>query len=294
MPANKVYQIVSDKIVAAITGAITSGNPIAPWRKPWHAYGMEPRNAYGKPYRGINMLLLSFSGYSNPYWLTYNKAVELGGQVRKGEKSTLVTFWKRLQITGRDANTNEEVEKNIPLLRYFLVFNAEQIDNLPAKYATVEPTVTVSPNSCAETTIAYMQNAPIIKYGGARAFYAPALDSVTIPKINTFDSADAFYATTFHELGHSTGHKSRLNRPEVANCQPFGSEDYSKEELTAEFTSAFLSAHCGIDNSTLPNSVAYLNNWLSRLQANPDWLVSAAAKAQKAADYILNVKWENE
>jgi antirestriction protein ArdC len=273
---SKVYEIVTDKIIAALE----SGGPA--WRKPWAA-GI-PRNAIShRPYSGINALLLSMAPYVDNRWLTMNQANQLGGKVRKGEKSTLVIFWKQNPIKAENDN-GEEIEKVIPLLRYYLVFNVEQCEglDLPAL-----ETKAINPIVEAEAIIANMPNKPSVGFdGGDRAFYRPLSDSIHLPKRDSFESAGEYYSALFHELGHSTGHPSRLNRPTLAEVAAFGSETYSREELVAEFAAAFLCGQAGIQ-TTITNSAAYIAGWLKKLRSDPKLAIIAASQGQKAADYIM-------
>jgi antirestriction protein ArdC len=233
---SKVYEIVTDKIIAALE----SGTPA--WRKPWTA-GI-PRNAItNRPYSGINALLLGMTEYTDPRWLTFKQCSAKGGKVRKGEKSTLVIFWKQNTIT-QETDTGEITEKQVPLLRYYLVFNAEQCDGLDLPALETRKLDMVAE---AEAIVANMPNPPSISHdGGDRAYYTPARDSIHLPARSSFTSTGELYSTLFHELTHSTGHQSRLNRQTLTEVVPFGSETYSKEELVAEFGAAFLCAHAGI------------------------------------------------
>src|ERR671915_1559348 len=273
---NKVYQIVSEKIIAALE----SGTP--PWHKPWKA-GI-PRNATSnRPYSGINALLLGTAPYSDPRWLTMKQANQRGGRIRKGEKSTLVIFWKQNTIT-EETEEGELTEKQIPLLRYYLVWNVEQCDGLDLPALETHKVDVIAQ---AEAIVAGMSNPPKISFdGGDKAYYVPASDSVHLPVKDNFDSAGEYYSTIFHELTHSTGHQSRLNRPTLTEVVPFGSATYSKEELVPEFGAAFLCAHTGIE-TTINNSAAYINGWLRKLQSDPKLAVLAASQGQKAADHIL-------
>jgi len=133
-----------------------------------------------------------------------------------------------------------------------------------------------------------MPNKPEIRHGKAEAYYKPALDLINMPRKTLFESDEEYYSVLFHELNHSTGHTSRLNRKSFAEVTPFGSEDYSKEELIAEMGAAYLCAHCNIDNKVINNSTAYIQNWLSELRNDKRLIITTAAAAQKSADYILN------
>lgn len=277
MPKIDVYEIVRDRIIAQLDAGVV------PWRKPWQAAISTPMNAVSKrPYSGINLFLLPQDSYADNRWLTFKQAGDLGGSVRKGEKSSIVVFWKMLE-----AEDDAGARKVVPLLRYYNVFNVEQCDGLKLP-AFVAATVDASDaNDAADAIIANMPNAPRMSHnGGDRAFYRPATDSISLPRRETFASAGGYYSTVFHELAHSTGHSSRLNRHADAGDATFGCEDYGKEELVAEFGAAYLAAVAGIDN-TVDNSAAYIASWRKAIKnADRRLLVSAASKAAKAAAYI--------
>lgn len=276
-----VYDQITERIIAMLEKGTV------PWRKPWKAKGGFPRNLVsGKPYRGINTFLLHAMNYESPYWLTYRQALELGGNVRKGEKSCPVVFWKRLAIEEKETH---EMEK-IPLMRFYSVFNAAQCDGLKDIPSTPE-TATAAPTRPGEI-IALMPQRPEIKYGMARACYSLGSDCIEMPDRARFDSDGHFYSTLYHEAIHSTGAKSRLNRPTLTESAGFGSDPYCKEELIAEMGAAFLCGQAGIEETTLENSAAYIQNWLEQLKNDKKLIVQAAAQGQKAADFILGVKHE--
>lgn len=270
-----VYDWVTEKIVAQLEAGVI------PWQKPWTSQW--PMNLITKkPYRGLNVFLLSVAGYASPYWLTFNQVRAKKGHVRKGEHGTMVVFWKPSEYLKKDADTGEEETKKYMLLRYYMVFNVEQCDGL-----NVPAVATIEKQESAEKIIAGMPHAPKIHQSADRAAYSPLLDEVFMPSMGRFASPDGYYSTLFHELTHATGHKSRLDRPGVTSHNEFGSEDYSKEELVAEFGAAMLSSVAGITRN-VENSAAYIQHWLGVLKADKRMLVSAAGAAQKAADYILN------
>lgn len=286
MSNNNVYQIITDKLIAKLEEGV------APWRKPWKAgEAGAPKNLKsGKAYRGINVFLLTIQGFESPYWLTFKQAKALKGSVRKGEKGTQVIFWRWVEKT----KTVDGVDKkeSFPILRYYTVFNVAQCDGIvdPSKNEDVEPAPEFNPIASAELVVEGMPNRPSISHGGSRACYSPSLDAVKMPEREAFDAPAEYYSTLFHELAHSTGHESRVGRVFGVG---FGSEDYSKEELVAEMTAAMISGHCGIEEATLDNSAAYLASWIKTLKGDPKLAVCAAAQAQKAADYILDVSFEN-
>lgn len=275
---NATYQLVSDRILEALKQGVV------PWRKPWKGREFLPCNAATKrTYHGINLLLLSLSPFTDHRWLTLRQANELDGHVKKGEKSTLVVFWKQLEV---DAENQKDRKRTIPLLRYFLLFNVEQCQglNLPPLQSAERPNDRIAE---AEQIVQAMPQPPTIREGGPVACYQPRQDLVRVPKLSEFDTPADYYATLFHELTHATGHSSRLDRPGVTGTIEFGSGDYSREELVAELGSAFLCAEAGIDNSTQGNAASYINGWLEALLGDPKAFVIAAGQGQRAADFIM-------
>ena len=273
-----VYEIVTQNVVEQLEKGV------APWRKPWTASA--PRNLVSKrPYRGLNVFMLASAGYGSPYWLTFNQAKQLRAHVRQGEKSTLVSFWKFGEYSSEDRETGELENKTSVLLRYYRVFNLEQCEGLGALRG--DDRKVVNPIGACESLANSMPNPPRIERD-SHAFYRPSADTVGMPSRNSFESAEAYYSTLFHELTHSTGHKSRLDRFEDSTTdQQFGSDSYSREELVAEMGAAMLSGITGISHATLSNSASYLQAWISRLKSDSRLVVSAASQAQRAADYIL-------
>jgi antirestriction protein ArdC len=279
-PKVDVYQDVTDRIIAQLEAGTI------PWRKPWRCVdGTTPRNLVsGKPYRGINLLLLSMTPYASPYWMTFKQAQSKGGRVRKGEKSTLVVFWRMLKVEDPAAPKGF---KTIPMLRHYRIFNVEQCDGIdvpePAELPDFDPI-----DEC-EAIWSGFKGKPPVSFGGDSACYMPQLDAMRMPVREGFASPQAFYLTLFHESIHSTGHPSRLGRfAETDGPQAFGSESYAKEELVAEMGSAMLGTVAGLDPSAwLPQSAAYIASWLKSLRNDPKMVVGAAGKAQRAAEHIL-------
>ena len=282
------YEIITDKIIKLLE------QEIVPWRRPWSAAGL-PRNLVSKKtYRGINLFLLSATKYASPYWMTFKQANQLGGSVRKGEHGEVIVFWKVDQVaesaTGADMEKVEADKRRRFVLRYFRVWNLEQCD-LPQAVLDKLPKIEThhhDPIEAAERIVREMPNAPVIQYGGSKAFYSPLTDRITLPSPELFTSIDEFYATLDHELLHSSGHRSRLNRDTLTEAAPFGSPAYVGEELVAEMGAAFLCAEAGISPTVIDNQAAYIQGWLAKLRGDKRLVVVAAAQAQRAADYILS------
>ena len=253
-----------------------------PWQKPWIASGSAVSRATGKPYSLLNQMLLGRGGE----YLTFAQCQKEGGKVRKGEKSQMVVFWKFIEQ--EDEETHEK--KQVPFLRYYNVFHIDQCEGLTAKHMP-ELSATAKPDETAENMIAaYAQRSGVtIKHQeGDRAFYQPSSDTVVLPLLAQFAETAEYYSTAFHELTHSTGHSTRLNRLEKTAY--FGSEAYSKEELIAEIGASALVNHAGLETaSSFRNSAAYIQNWLKVLRDDKRFIVSASGKAEKAVNLILGV-----
>lgn len=286
-PRADVYARVTARIVADLEQGTR------PWLKPWsvtHTAGRitRPLRSNGQPYRGVNVLLLwgeaMAKGYSAPLWLTYKQAQELGAQVRKGETGSLVVYANSVTRTATNEK-GEEQEREIPFMKGYTVFNAEQVDGLPAHYYAqpAQPLPAAQRIEAAERFTA--ATGATIRHGGNRAFYAPAQDVVQLPPFEAFKDAESYYATALHELTHWTGHTSRCAR-DFEKGHRFGSEGYAFEELVAELGAAFLCADLGITPEPREDHAAYLASWLKVLQGNTRAIFSAAAHAQRAADFL--------
>jgi antirestriction protein ArdC len=281
------YQKINEMITARLIERMASSGEL-PWKKPWTSLSLMPRNLITKkPYRGVNVFLLHMMGYASPYFLSFKQVMALGGKVRKGEKSCPVVFWRVI-----DAKKDDPESKGYALLRYYRVFNVEQCEGLPAsRVPGIEiPKREHSPLEIAEQLVASMPDCPVIKHGSRQASYSPALDRVAMPDPEVFHSGEAYYAALFHELAHSTGHESRVGRKEIMTPTTFGSHAYSREELAAEMTSAFLCGYTGILMSTEANQAAYLRGWMKKLKSDPSMLIKAGSDAQKAFDFIMDAK----
>ena len=290
-----VYSIVTEQVITALeTGTV-------PWHKPWSAEIGLPRNlSSGKTYRGINPFLLGCAqaahGYESPYWLTYKQASERGGHVRKGETSSLVVFWKRLDpVKVRDDETGELVEMASlgasMVLRYYNVFNCEQCEDIEYPGTKVARHDWEPLEECDTIARGYLSRGPQLEEGGARAAYSPSMDKLFMPERDRFENAAGYYSTLFHELTHSTGHAKRLARKNLLESHGFGDASYSREELVAEMGAAMLCGVVGIEQLTVPNSAAYVASWLDKLRGDRRLVVTAAAQAQKAADLVRGISY---
>lgn len=282
------HEAVAEKLIEQLKAGT------APWQKPWAAreFGSMPMNpTTGNRYKGINAIQLMMQGRSDPRWMTYNQAQDQGAQVRKGEKSTMIQYWKFteerikkdeagkpvLDEKGEKVKITVELER--PKCFHAYVFNAEQIDGLPA---ITRKEQTWDAIERAEHILA-ASGARIMHAPGDRAFYRPSTDSITMPERGQFASADRYYATALHELGHWTGHPSRLDR-DLSN--PFGSEGYAKEELRAEISSMILGDELGIGHDPGQHA-AYVGSWIKVLQEDPMEIFRAAADAEKIHKFVL-------
>ncbi|MCP4294019.1 MAG: DUF1738 domain-containing protein, partial [Proteobacteria bacterium] len=282
MNKEKVYEQVTAKILA---GLETAGS--------WQSMivgGSLPKSIEGHPYQGINYMMLKVEQmekeYKTPIWGTFRAIRKHGGIVRKGQKGTIIVFWKLMDYKDRE---NPGEIKQIPFLRYSFVFNADQVDWHDETGRKMIEELTVDKDNefqtSAEEIVDGWDDKPEIKIVSMSQApsYSPHHDRVTMPEITQFVGTDYYYKSLFHELVHSTGHENRLNRGLTTD---FGSEQYSREELVAELGAAFLSEQAEL-NINMENSAAYIRGWKENLEANTDWIVWAAARAGKAANMIL-------
>jgi len=275
---------VVDRLTAAVVSQLENGR--VPWQRPWRSdYSNATSLATGKSYRGFNALWLGFAGeeFDGPnLWVTFNATRAAGGKVKKGSKSQPVALWKFLKKTDENG---EEV--TIPLLRYFNVFHVAQTEGLviPAKYTVEREPIQIE--AAVPQVLAGYVDGPTLDYRGNAAYYRPSTDEVVLPHVDQFHDGAVHAQTLFHELIHSTGHSSRLDRfgkygvPGVR-----GGEAYAAEELIAEIGACLLASEVGVE-ARVENSAAYLRGWLEVLKDDPSLLITASGKAQKAVDRIL-------
>jgi antirestriction protein ArdC len=279
-----VYQTVTNQIIAALE----AGTP--PWHCPWHTAGVDPRpcNATtGRMYRGINVLLLNMRamacGYSHSRWLTFAQAQAVGARVRKGEHGSQVVFFKLHEVdgAGQPDAAGDPDRRVVPLLRAFTVFNIDQVDGLPEGLAPapLEPG-SWEPLDAAEAILE--RSGALLRHGGSKAFYAPDADLIQMPPQAAFSTAEGYYSTALHELTHWTAHPSRCNR---LLGRRHGIDAYAFEELVAEMGASFLTSFCGIEAHL--QHASYIASWLQALRNDRRLIFTAAAQAQKAADFLL-------
>lgn len=295
-PDKKPYaEVVAESIIAALEAGR------APWQKPWKpgrpGAGAPYNPVSGTVYKGINRLNLMISPYVDPRWMTYKQASDAGAQVRRGEKGTMIQYWSWEKMANKTDDNGKpvldekgkpvrvKVRLSRPVAFYATVFNAEQIDGL-------EPYV--EPEPLEESWERHQRAEHIIEHSGAaidhqeqdRAFYSVIQDRIVMPMRHQFAEADLYYATLLHELGHWTGHKSRLNRDLTGS---FGSESYAKEELRAEISSMMVGIELGIGHDP-GQHVSYVGSWIRALKNDPLEIFRAAADAEKIKDYILGLE----
>jgi len=275
MPKAKidVYQEITDRIIAALEDGTR------PWTKSWSVgSGNVPLRVNGEPYRGINVFLLMMEGRSAQTWMTYKQAQELGGQVRKGERSAMVTFFKILKKEQDDGSVDK-----IPLIRYYNVFNVEQIDGLPERFYPQPAEVRNADERDAGVDAYVAATGATVNHGGDKAYFAPGPDAIQLPLFEQFNSAEDYYAVELHELVHWSGHKSRLDRHTMNS---FGSAEYAKEELVAEMGAAILCATLGVSAEPREDHASYIASWLKALKNDKKFVFQAATAAQKAVDHL--------
>ena len=271
-------------------------NGVVPWRCPWNRDAGRPRNFHtGKEYQGVNLLLLGLRFTASPWWMTFRQAQERGGRVRRGEHGTPAVKYGAFNAAEpgdeKDRDGDETESRRGMYLRAFTVFNAAQIEGIA--FPEPAPGETLSADrriEKAEAIVRGMPRPPVIRDGcGIRACYRPARDEIEMPPFRRFSSGGGYYLTLFHELAHATGHPSRLNRDTLTGQDGFGGKIYSLEELTAETAAAFLGMEAGIVQDRHGQSAAYLSGWLSVLKVRDHrrWIVQAASRASRAADFIL-------
>lgn len=277
------YAEVTNRIIAALEAGTR------PWRRPWDPNkvgGGGPVNGVsGHRYRGVNTLLLSMTppmvAAGDPRWMSFKQAQDKGWQVRKGEKASTIFFFKKVELKGAEGGTGMEDSKIIPVLRSYPVFHASQVDGRP-EYAP-PPAVEVPWRTPESAAVIVSLSGATVREGGDKAFYSPSADIIQMPPRAAFRSAEGWAGTIMHELGHWSGHPSRLDRDLTAR---FGSNAYAMEELRAELASAFIGAELGIP-AEIEQHASYVDGWLKVLRQDKREVFRAAADAQRIADHLL-------
>jgi len=276
-----IRQTITDKIISILEQGTTTSGPR------WTGSGGRglPRNAQtGQAYRGVNVLVLwaeaADKQYSSNLWLTYRQAEGLGAQVRKGEKSTMCVYFQKVE---KESETEGDETTYYPLIKPFFLFNVAQIDGLPSDI-TAPPAAQNDFNPIEAAEDILVKTAATIRHGFDGAFYVPDRDEVCLPNRQRFTIEVNYYATALHELGHWTGHVSRLNR---SFGKRFGDDAYAMEELVAELSAAFAMGHLGLADGSIEMHADYLQSWIRVLKADKAAIFTAASQASKAADYVL-------
>lgn len=278
-----IYEIVTEKVIEQMNKGVI------PWNRPW---GTNPSNVAisytsRKPYSLLNQILLEEPGE----YLTFNQVKALGGSVKKGALAKFVVFFTFVKKEGALKEDGTREEESYPLLRYYHVFNIKDCEGVPSKTKATDEVEKNPIAMCEDIISEYTQRTGLTVSirESSEAYYSPARDEVVMPLLQQFNCSEEYYSTFFHELTHSTGAESRLNRLTADGIKSFGSDDYSREELVGEMGAAALCNYTGIDTEKVfANSVAYLTHWINALKNDTSMIVWAAGRAEKAVKLILN------
>jgi antirestriction protein ArdC len=284
-PRADLYTRVTERVIADLEAGVR------PWAKPWDAentygIGLSVRHN-GVPYRGVNVLILwgeaLGKGYSSTVWMTFKQAVALGASVRKGEHGSMVVYADRFTRVETDLNGND-VEREIPFLKAYTVFNVAQIDGLPAQYYANPERRRDKFQLIEAAERFFAATAAVVRHGGDAAYYAPGPDVIQLPCPETFRDPESYAATKAHELTHWTSHPQRLARD--FGAKRFGDSGYAREELVAEIGAAFLCAQLQITAQPREDHASYIAHWLQLLREDKRAIFAAAAHAQRAVDFL--------
>ena len=278
---SKQYQVVTDRIIAMLEKGTR------PWAQPWGTMGGgRPLRFDGTPYRGANVVNLWSAamgrGFASRHWMTWKKAQELNGQVRKGAKAECAFFVGTINRT--ETRDGEEIDRTIPFLKAYPVFNVDEIDGLPGQYLPAPPPVGLDASARVPGADAFIAGTgAIIEHSGNHAFYQRAADKIRIPMFEQFHEAAGYYATLCHELTHWTGAPHRLDREKG---KVFGDPTYAFEELIAELGASYLCADLGVNAEPRQDHAAYIGHWVKALRADNRNIFRAASYAEKACGYL--------
>lgn len=274
---------IKEQVTAKIIEALESG--VTPWVRPWKPskHSGSPTNILsGRPYRGINWLLLSLPGHSSKWWGTFNQWRGIGVSVKRGEKGTGIVLFKPVTKEVINEQGDKEVEK-YGYYTTFTVFHISQVEGDISRFTEEDSTPSFPDYEPAENLISSI--GANIRHGGSESYYSPTKDYIRVPYKSAFIDAESYYSTVFHELIHYTGHETRLNR--LNKFERFGSESYALEELVAEIGAAFLCSHLGVPFAER-NTAAYLDHWLKILKKDSSAIFLVTSAASKACDYLLS------
>lgn len=297
-PAGETRPDLYTRITNTIIEDLERG--VRPWTKPWSAEHLagcisRPLRHNKQPYSGINVLLLWAEacerGYSSPIWMTFRQAIELGAGVRRGERGSTVVYANSIVRTEAGEN-GEDVDRHIPFLKAYTVFNVEQIDGLPKTYHALEAPRLEPKQRIDQAEAFFVGLNADIRQGGNGAYYAIHPDYVQVPPFECFADPEAYYATLAHECTHWTRHPTRLDRD--FGRKRWGDEGYAREELVAELGAAFLCADLGLELTPREDHAAYLASWLEVLKGDKRFIFSAAAHAQRAAEFLSSIQSNGE
>lgn len=290
-----VYTCITERIVADLEKGVR------PWVQPWsgaNAAGVtRPLRHNGQPYTGLNVLLLwseaMACGYASPTWMTFRQATELDAHVRKGETGTTVVYASRFTRTEVDSR-GDEVERNIPFIKAYTVFNCDQIDGLPAHFYRKPEPVIDPVERIAEAERFFANTGAVIRHGGMKAFFSPSSDHVQMPPFESFRDAASYYAVLGHECVHWTGASHRLNRDLSRYHKDL--TERAREELVADIGASFLCADLGIvpELEPRPDHTSYVQSWLTVLEGDRRAIFQAAAHAQRAVAYLHDLQPQAE
>ena len=285
-------------LTSRIADALDRGT--APWVRPWSkpTLALPVNGVRGNRYRGFNALLLMVEqdakGYETSEWATYKAWSSVGGQVRKGEKGTQVTWWSTFEVPDRDGKPGPDGKvrtRQVPTMRLFTVFNRAQVDGLPEVEVPATPTLDPAlrlTGAEEALTVAGNRIGVGLQHGGGQASYSPTFHAIRLPAYERFDSAPAYVQTWAHELAHASGHPTCLDRPTLTETAGYGTETYAREELVAELTSALFLAMQGIDDPrTAEQTVAYCKGWSRAIRQDPDMFRRASSEAEKAFAFLF-------
>lgn len=289
-PTDQTRPDLYTRVTNAIVADLERG--VRPWTKPWSAEHLagritRPLRHSGQPYNGINVVLLWAEavarGFTAPIWMTFRQALELDAHVRKGEHGSTVVYANRITRTETGDN-GEDTLREIPFLKAYTVFNVEQVEGLPAHFYAVTAPQLDPAQRIAGADGFFAATGADIRHGGNRAYYAGELDYVQMPPFESFRDPESYYATLAHECTHWTKHPTRLDRD--FGRQRWGDDGYAREELVAELGAAFLCADLGLELQPREDHASYIDHWLKVLKDDRRFIFTAAAHAQRAADFL--------